>query len=1044
MRPLHLTLSAFGPFAGEVEVDFTRLGEQGLYLIFGETGAGKTTLFDALTFALFGTSSGRRRTGAMLRSDFADAGTLTSVTLRFAYQGKEYTVTRQPEYMRRKKHGEGFTKVPGKAELHLPQGNPISGMKQVTQEVEGILGLREEQFSQIVMIAQGDFLRLLLCKTEERAKILQQIFRTQRYAALQKALKEQAAKMQQKWKEENQTFLLHLRQLSVDAEDPAAEILQAWQSEKTPPEPGQWEEVLRDVLSRQQASHGQAQEALTASLRKKEQAVAALVTAQGLSKAFADLSLAEQQMDRLAVRQPQMEALRHTLGMAQNARQRVLPIFDSRNALRQELGALQAAIHAQTEANQETENALSEAAQALAAEEAREAQREALLSEVNIQTAQLPRYDALQSALAEAATQQKTLDKAQEAMRLLEETQARHTQEAGALEAALSGLSDVPVQLERARQQYAALLQQYQQLERIEALWAGYQEAQKALDASRNQYAHLDALHAQAQTAFQEKERAFLREQAGLLAQSLAPDAPCPVCGSLSHPAPAQLAPEAPTEQQVQAAGQATNVAQEQRNQCLSALAVQQEKARQLLAQCLSAAQSLLPEATPENLPQHMASWKAGQKAELGIQQQGVSALEAQAREQAQKQQALSALREKTAQLLSKHQELSRHLLEAQQKAGQATAEHRALAAQLSHPDKASALAALADVQRRYEQLQQAYLHAQNAQRLAQEQHTKGVAILQERNGRLPAAKEHLAQSEDALAQALAAQHFSDEAAFAEALAEDAQTTAWQAELDAYQEALTQGKQTLLRLRQETEGKAPPDLAVMQQEEAQCEAAYQQQNEMVSALRSRWDQNRRAVEGLQQAQAGRKKEGQAYQRLKLLSDTMNGELSGRPRLTLETYVQGQHFDRVLAAANQRLAQMTEGRFTLLRRREVEDLRSHTGLELDVLDHYTGKTRNASTLSGGESFLASLALALGLSDVTQRFAGGIQLDAMFIDEGFGTLDAETLNAALTMLSSLADERRSIGLISHVEELKSRIEKQIQVHRGQGGSRLTIVS
>ncbi len=815
MRPLKLTLSAFGPYAAQTTLPLEALGRGGLYLITGDTGAGKTTLFDAITYALYDHSSGGVRDGAMLRSKYADPGTPTFVELEFEVRGQRCTVRRNPEYPRPKARGEGFTTEKADATLTYADGRPpVTKAKEVTAAVTELIGLDYNQFSQIAMIAQGQFNRLLNATTEERSRIFRKLFRTQRYQKLQDALQEENARLTAQRSSLNTAITTVLGGLALSAQDPQREELAAL-SAQTEPETAQ--ELLQALTARQEADTARA-----------AQELAALDTR--LSAVQAALGAAEQ-VDRL------------------------------RRELDQNLA------HARENARLETARAAARR-EALAALEAQQTAAETELA-----------------ALADADTRRVELGA--EADRLAQREQA---------------------------------------LNELGQSLTAYQAVKAAAAAAQDRYKTASARQTEAGTARDRLERAFLDAQAGLLARGLAEGTPCPVCGSTHHPAKAALPRTAPTQAQVNAAKQAAAAADQAAQEASAAAGAAVTREKEGRARLRKDAEALLPERfTSPDGPVPLS----------------VTLLR-------------TALAEETQALRT------------------------------AKTDLAARRSQNASACRRRQELE-AQRPTRNAQRTALE------------------------------AQAATAQQ---NAAAAEAAVRTLETQA--------------------------AGAAPAqDLAALRAQQAALLDRRRPLAEQEKALNAQLQPNRKAAAEYRRLSAERQTLEQRWQWVNALAATTGGTLNSKQKIRLEAYIQMQYLDRILIHANTRLMQMTAGQYEL-ERIGAENQRSQSGLDLGVIDHYNGTRRSVKTLSGGESFKASLALALGLSDEVQRTAGGIRLDTLFLDEGFGSLDDESLEQAIRVLSGLTEGDRLVGIISHVAALKDRIDRQLVVKKDRtGGSRVEMI-
>ena len=926
MRPLRLTLSAFGPYAAETTLDLEKLGKGGLYLITGDTGAGKTTIFDAITYALYDHSSSGIREGFMLRCKYADDKIPTFVELEFEVHGVRYTVRRNPEYQRPKARGEGMTTEKADATLTYPDDRPpVTKAKDVTAAVQEIIGLDYNQFSQIVLIAQGQFTKLLNASTEERSRIFRKLFRTQRYAQLQERLQAEASALNQQHTAQNAKLDSLLGGLQFSPEDPDAEALRALCAQTVP----ETALALLDALTARQAA--------------------------ALEEAGTALQATEAQLD----------TVQQQLGAAAQA-QRLAQQLTARQA---ELAAAKPALDAaRAEADRHAGDA---------------AQLDALTAQVTQAQSALAAYDAL-----DAVCRQQTA--ARDAARLAAaQAQKRRTQldslntALAAAETELAALADADTRLLTLQNRSAQLTQRGEALAKLEQRLADCQRQAKAAHKAQENYRAAAAAQDEARARRDALERAFLDAQAGLLAESLTEGAPCPVCGSTHHPARALLPHTAPTQAQVESARQAATEADRQAQNASAAAQSALAAANEARTSLRRDAETLLPErfTTPEGTVPLTFALMTNVLAE-----ENAALQTAQTDCKAQCRQADADCRRK-AQLEADRQAKTRQRPALEQAAAEAD---RSAAAQ-----NASADALENQIAERRAALP--YPRRADAQAALDKLEADRRTL---RTG-MDTAQRKLKQAEQAVAAAEAA---------VEALT--AQQTAAQKELPARSAEELTARQTALTAARETLRSREKQLSAQLLPNRKTAAQYRAAAEARQALESRW------------------------QWVSALAATAGGTLTSKQKIKLEAYIQMNYLDRILRYANTRLMQMTAGQYEL-ERIGAENQRSQSGLDLGVIDHYNGTRRSVKTLSGGESFKASLALALGLSDEVQSSAGGIRLDTLFLDEGFGSLDEESLELAIRVLSGLTEGDRLVGIISHVGALKDRIDRQVVVHKARTG-------
>lgn len=920
MRPITMTLSAFGPYAGRTVVDFEKFGQSGLYLITGDTGAGKTTLFDALTFALYGEASGDSRDASMLRSKYAPVDIPTEVDLTFDYGGQRYQVRRNPQYERPSKRGEGMTIQKAEAQLLLPDGTLLTRTQEVDDALQSILGINRKQFAQIAMIAQGDFLKLLLASTQERKGIFRQIFRTEPFQRLQDTLKQQTSQLNTACEQMRASMRQYVQGIQWDKGD-----VKYLEVEKAQAGAMLTKEVLALL-----------EELLSQDKKQKNQTEAAL---QALDK--------------------QLEETNQRLGQGEE-------IHKARTALDTAREQLMAG---------EKDILIKEAALKKALET--EPQREQMLSDMSVLRSTLPAYDGYALKIANIQTKEEELKKNQQA---LENTLVQHQKAQTNLQEmkqALSTLQHAGQNREKLSGELNTLSARHKALEGLSGTITAYQKVRSSLKQAQQDYTKADDKYRQAQATYDSMHQAFLNEQAGILAGTLSPGQPCPVCGATEHPNPAQTSEAAPTEAELKTAKKNADALAQAMQKAHGEAAAWKGQRDTQKDNILRLTRELLGDTDLNTLPDTV---EQALKTESEKIEQTEAALKKEQELVEQKEQIELKLPGKE----KEEQELSAACAAQQQSLAAFSAQVQQLKLEAQETAKGLLFPDKQAVEARINELQITVLALKNALQTAQKAYDDGTAAQNTLKGQIATLETQL-------------------------------KTAPTIDMD----ALKGRKEALL----------------IEKEQADISR---------SRLQLRLQANTAAKEGLEsQAETLAEKE-QRLSWVKALSDTANGAVGGKERIMLETYVQMDYFERVLEKANSRFLLMSGGQYELKRRDEVGDLRSQSGLEMDVVDHYNGSLRSVKTLSGGESFMASLSLALGLSDEIQASAGGIQLDTMFVDEGFGTLDGDTLRQAMRALEQLTQGNRLVGIISHVPELKERIDKQIRVTKDkQGGSQVEVV-
>lgn len=925
MKPLKLTMSAFGSYAGKNVIDFTGQ-QQGIFLITGDTGAGKTTIFDAITYALYNQTSGGERNGNMMRSQYAQPETETYVELEFLYRGQTYRVRRNPDYKITKTLKNGKIreqKVPHSVELTLPDGTVFPEKKNATDaKIIEILGLTADQFSQIVMIAQGDFLKLLYTKSDERKMIFSKLFRTDIYWKIQENLRRKSMEMDERIQENDRAF-----------EQEKSRIIPLPESEELPLDElvERLRERLKDALKEQNLRRANVEE-LNKKITKYEE----------INKLFVSLEKIRQTGKELEARQAESKERRQQIENALKA-DKVLVAEQQNLRQQQEVEQSAQAIAKMTETlanNQEMFETLKTQQQEAEAKQKREAadiQKKMLALEQSF-----PSYEALQNARSEE----------QQAKKVWEDLGKTSEESFHKKKAGIAALKE----------------QQKQQEQVVEQTKKNWEQTSLSASESAKHYEHM--------------YEAFLKEQAGILAENLSAGCPCPVCGSTVHPDPAKLSDHAVTELEVEQAKKTRAAAEEKRDMAYAAFEAEKTEKQKL-------AQAVEKEEADFVLAQTIAKQQRKEAEQNYVSLQKIA----------------EQIREK-----------------------------------LVYPSLAEAKKQYAAMQKALEAAEQEIERKrQKVSELAEAMNTlKGQKLAEEENQKT--AKKLAAKTEKEYAKLLEKSGFVSEETYHLAILPERSRSKLEREEKEYESQCLRQQSEQKLLEKQVSGKTYTDTTELNEQLKAEKQALKEAEKTYMELHTAYENDRSVLQNCAvYLEKGKKLESED-QVIKSLSKTANGRLSGSAKIDFETYIQRQYFKQIIHEANKRLLTMSNHQFILKLKEEANTGRkTNEGLDLSVYSLVTDSERDVKTLSGGESFLASLAMALGLSDIVERSAGAIHPDMMFIDEGFGSLDAQSRQQAIEVLAELAGDSRMVGIISHVTELKEQIDRKLVVSRTDKGSR-----
>ncbi|MDY2607765.1 MAG: SMC family ATPase [Lachnospiraceae bacterium] len=954
MKPIYLEMSAFGPYSNVENVDFTRINNE-LFLISGDTGSGKTTIFDAIVFALYGEASGNIRQSNSLRSDFADDDTETYVELTFECNGKEYYIRRSPEYLRKKKKGTGYTKKAADAILKYPDGRVVTKASDVTDNVVDLMGITKEQFTNIAMIAQGDFLKLILAKTDDRSKIFRDIFNTGKYLDIQSRLKTEMFER----KEINSKFEESIFQYENDTVcDEASEYSKEHKlmiSEKNINSIDEFIKLIDKIIESDKRVKIQADDK-----RKKYDE---------LHKNISELiRLYKEKTDKSA----EIEKLKSTIIKDNSAIEETTRALDEHNAKRDE----------------RDKNFI-------------------LYNEIN---SKLDEYEKLDITIKKELELRENNEKQNAGLIKLEKETEKLKKDLDNLKSLEKEYHNILKLLNEYKLNQNDCVNKNTLLEELIKRKQNIEKLYKSLEKEKQKYLEKEKNVDNAKAIADKTEKSFLRAQAGIMAKDLEEGKKCPVCGSLTHPEPAKLSLEAATQEEVK-----------EKKKIAEDLVKELEKVGSDCSHIkgkLETEKSMYEESGKKisdlvdyNDYKEVESLSDKFKCEIAELNSKILKYNQFIHENDNISDKIIKCEEKISSNASKIQSATDKINVNLIEIAKTNTEVEKIKQGLKYPTKQAAQteinrlnAEIKKYDKASEQLSDK-LRELNEEKKGLEGQIKAIgneieSIDTKISGHIINLKDKVQNSdkEDIVSENNVVICIED------------RKINWQDT-----QAVINEKKIIEK-----------DLEVLEEMSVNAEYRIRNNEKAIANIRKTFNERKNVI-----------KEYLIYQKL---SNVANGMISGRDKITFERYVQGTYFEYIINAANKRLTEMTDGRYELLKKKD-NNLKAQTGLELDIKDAYTGKVRGVNTLSGGEAFKASLSMALGLSDVVQGYAGGIKLDSMFIDEGFGSLDHESLEKAINILNDLSDGKRMIGIISHISELNERIDKKIHIEKSNEGSRIS---
>ena len=928
MRPLLLKMSAFGPYAGNTVIEFDKLGDKGLYLICGDTGAGKTTIFDAICYALFGEASGRLRDVSMLRSKYADDLTPTEVELLFLHNDKEYRIVRNPEYYRPSKRGGGLTKQPQDACLYMPDGNVISKAKDVNKAVEELLSLNCDQFFQISMIAQGSFRELLISDTNTRQKIFRELFKTGFYLTLQDKLSEARKEISDKVSDSKKSIEQYVRDIMVDEDDV----------------------LLIDV------------ENAKAGLMLTEDIIELIVSL--INK---DETTANDNENKLKTVNGELERVNSSIAIIENA-------INSKEMLDITLKEYEEKKPVEEAVNAEFEKAKIELAK-----------KDDIVKELSTIEAEIKKNEDINKTEALVNRLSDDEKNKTENLGLLLDEKEQKAGVLSELKSELDGLKNVGVSIEEYKNKLEKLDKSINELNELKKEHKKFIRGQQELEELTDKYIEDNNEFKRLRDIYEEMEQAFRDGQAGILAATLTDGEKCPVCGSIAHPDKAKLTDEIPSEEKLNQAKENASKARDKANEASSFLRSRRTFVELIKEQLINNAVELFSDSDiDEDKDLFISNLESNIRSREFEITSSRNDFELRLKNERKKEDRKKEIEDN---LISEYEEKLK----------------------LIDEDIASLNIEIAGINASINE------NKLKAKEIKESLIFSDMSAAEKRRNELTYTLNSIQQLYDIKEQ----------------------------ERNQIHDEVTKLTSKIESLKKSLEGIEISDVTDKKAKKTELEYKRNDLTKKIQEERTRIRINNNVLVNIKDKVESLKETEKNLSYITSLSKTANGDLSGKEKIKLETYIQTTYFDRIIRRANLRFMEMSSGQYELKRQRVASDIRGQSGLDLVVIDHYNGTERSVRTLSGGESFMASLSLALGLSEEVQSSSGGVSVDTLFVDEGFGTLDSDSLDLAYKALTNVTEGNRLVGIISHVAELRNKIDNQIIVKKEKSGGSVATV-
>ncbi len=1041
MKPIKLTMEAFGPYSGRTVIDFEKFGSRGLFLISGDTGSGKTTIFDAISYALFDKTSGQSRGTNSIISDFAGEDTFTEVIFEFSHGGKIYTIRRYPDQMRKAKRGDRIVQQKKGVCLTMPNGKEIDSLTEANNAIVDLLGgLGYDQFKQISIIAQGEFLDLLLADNDKRNDILQKVFNTSFYESMGQLLRNKENEL----KNENKDIANSMKQLIVDircSED--SKYYDEVETYKKDQDVYKTQEILESLGKLIEADNEDIK-AIKKNLDDLTETQVKLSNEENeskrINKDIDEKIELEKKQKELKDKASDMKELMEKANLSQQALSNIKPLENIKINKEESQEQSQRKIKDNKEKVEDLTNKLKIAKETYKEEKNKEDQRKDLNSSINDLKKSLDKYTELDDYKKEKQKKDKELEEVDSNIKKYQEELEKLSKEEDLLKEEVDNLSTSNVDLIKCKTNLDMEKQTHKSFKSIYGDILDLIKLEKVSKEAKENYKTANIEYEEKSREYENNQKIFLREQAGILAQDLKENHPCPVCGSTDHPSLAVLQEDAPSKDMI-------DQMKEETDRYLSKLQKASKESGDLNKEFETEMKTLSNTLLSHKIEMEnhdLLELKRIVKDHIDKTSKTIDQLKDTYEDLEKKVNKLEANNTKLKEIADTFEKANKETTDLSEKKTSLEREIynlgyniESISKNLEYPslEKASQILQkqekeLIDLEEKLKKAEEEYYELDSSLKSTKE-------VLKENEEALKTIEEEVKEARKIYIEAIKKSQLKDEGTYYKHLFSQEEIDKMK---DAYNEYQLEKKENLTRLNdliEKTKDKIKVDLKEIKEKLKELQIQRSDTEDLYTVAYNRRSRNKEIKNQLRRKNKERLDKNQEYVDVLRLSKTANGRLEGKQKVTFETYIQTTYFTQIVKQANKRFYEMSDKRYRLLRKEDGNKQR-FTGLELDVYDNWTGKIRDVRSLSGGESFMAALSLALGFTDVIQNYAGGIEIDTLFVDEGFGSLDTNALEQSISILSSLTSGNRLVGIISHVDELKEKIPNQILIKKDIDGS------